>query len=307
MYSRNSSRPTLSGGGSVIATYGYDSSNRRIIKTVGTTTTHYLYDGSSNLIAETLADGTVNREYIYLDGEIIAVNDYQDTPGLYYYLNDHLGTPQQLVDASGTVVWQAAYLPFGKAQVGVADVVNNVRFPGQYFDGETGLHYNWHRYYDPSTGRYISADPIGLAGGINLYVYVDGDPINAIDPNGLAKICCRLLDSIAGSFGRKRHCYIKADDVTIYGLYPKDGKGVPRINDPRDKGGKCYDCPAKKCTDQNKCLKDAHNSYPVGNYDLLGPNSNTYAGNLARSCCDGGIPSGARIYSPGIRDNPPTP
>ena len=172
-------------GGSVIATYGYDSSNRRIIKTVGITTTHYLYDASSNLIAETMADGTVNREYIYLDGEIFVVNEYQNNPGLYYYLNDHLGTPQQLVSATGTVVWQAAYLPFGKAQIGVADVVNNVRFPGQYFDAETGLHYNWHRFYDPSTGRYINADPIGLAGGINLYAYVENDPVNAVDPWGL--------------------------------------------------------------------------------------------------------------------------
>ena len=61
--------------------------------------------------------------------------------------------------------------------------------PGQYWDAETGLHYNWHRYYDPSTGRYISADPIGLEGkDLNLYSYVGNDPINWIDPEGLARI-----------------------------------------------------------------------------------------------------------------------
>jgi RHS repeat-associated protein len=64
-------------------------------------------------------------------------------------------------------------------------VKNNLRFPGQYFDQETGLHYNWHRFYDPETGRYITADPIGLDGGMNLYAYTGGDPVNWIDPEGL--------------------------------------------------------------------------------------------------------------------------
>ena len=77
-------------------------------------------------------------------------------------------------------------LPFGRTQVQLGTVRNNLRFPGQYFDAETGLHYNWNRFYDPETGRYISADPIGLTGGMNLYAYVEGDPINAIDPQGLA-------------------------------------------------------------------------------------------------------------------------
>jgi RHS repeat-associated protein len=103
---------------------------------------------------------------------------------VYYYLNDHLGTPQLMVDSAGTVVWEAKYKPFGEAEVS-SKVVNNFRFPGQYYDQETGLHYNWHRDYDPGTGRYLTPDPLGLAGGLNLFPYVDNNPLNIHDPSGL--------------------------------------------------------------------------------------------------------------------------
>jgi RHS repeat-associated protein len=68
----------------------------------------------------------------------------------------------------------------------INELENSFRFPGQVLDSESGLYYNWHRFYDPETGRYISADPIGLAGGINLYAYTENDPINWIDPEGLS-------------------------------------------------------------------------------------------------------------------------
>jgi RHS repeat-associated protein len=107
--------------------------------------------------------------------------------GVYYwYQNDHLGTPQKLIAQDGTVVWSAQYSAFGEAVVDVATITNNLRFPGQYKDAETELHYNYHRYYDPRVGRYLRIDPIGLDGGdVNLYAYV-WNPISSIDPLGLS-------------------------------------------------------------------------------------------------------------------------
>jgi len=89
-----------------------------------------------------------------------------------FFINDHLGAPQKLFDTAGKTVWEAGYLPYGEARILIAGIENNLRFAGQYFDAETGLHYNWHRYYDPATGRYLTPDPIGLQGGVNLYGYV---------------------------------------------------------------------------------------------------------------------------------------
>jgi RHS repeat-associated protein len=110
---------------------------------------------------------------------------------LLYVYNDHLGTPQTLTDESGTVVWTATYDPFGKATINNDpdgngnSVTYNVRFPGQYEDQETGLHYNYFRYYDPSLGRYLTADPIGLLGGMNLYMYAGSNPTRLVDMYGL--------------------------------------------------------------------------------------------------------------------------
>lgn len=110
---------------------------------------------------------------------------------VYYVHNDHLGTPQAMTDAAGTVIWRASYDPFGRATVDddpdgdSKPSTLNVRFPGQYYDSETGLHYNYFRYYDPETDRYITADPIGLLGGINPYIYANANPLRWFDAYGL--------------------------------------------------------------------------------------------------------------------------
>ncbi len=98
---------------------------------------------------------------------------------------NHLGAPQSLTDANKAIVWDASFAPFGDTTDETGAVTSNLRFPGQYFDEETGTHYNYFRDYDPAVGRYLQSDPIGLAGGLNTYGYADGSPTVRIDPPGL--------------------------------------------------------------------------------------------------------------------------
>ena len=141
---------------------------------------HYGPDGE--LLFEVDQAGNT-KAYVWLDGRPLARidNDAQ----IYYYHVDRLGTPQAMTDATGTVVWKGYYDPFGNATLRVSTIENNLRLPGQYYDRETGLFYNLNRDYDPTTGRYIEFDLIGLDGGINTYTYVGGNPISYKDPPGL--------------------------------------------------------------------------------------------------------------------------
>ena len=109
---------------------------------------------------------------------------------LYFVHTDGLGTPHAMTDRSATVVWTATYDPFGKATVNEDPdndgkvVENNVRFPGHYFDIETGLYSNGARYYSPEHGRYLTADPSGIDGGLNTFGYAYQNPLVYFDPDG---------------------------------------------------------------------------------------------------------------------------
>ena len=104
---------------------------------------------------------------------------------IYHYHLDHLGTPRELTNQQGNIVWKARYKTYGNIAVkDVEEIENNLRFQGQYFDEETGLHYNRHRYYDPNIGQLITQDPIGLLGGVNNYRYAP-NPTGWVDPLGL--------------------------------------------------------------------------------------------------------------------------
>ena len=114
-----------------------------------------------------------------------------DGSAVRYLHTDQLDTPREVSDTSGNVVWQWDNSdPFGNNVAnenpgGAGTFSFPLRFPGQYFDQETQTHYNVNRDYDPAIGRYIQSDPIGLAGGVNTYGYVGGNPLSYIDSLGL--------------------------------------------------------------------------------------------------------------------------
>lgn len=156
-------------------------------------TTVYHYDESDHLLSETDGSGKTLREYIYLEGVLVAVTD--EAGAMYSVEVDHLATPRRITDAQGKLVWSWENAdPFGA--IGPNEdpdgdgkrFVFNLRFEGQYYDEVTGLFNNGVRTYDPKIGRYIEADPIGLAGGMNPYVYVDNNPVSFVDPTGLVPI-----------------------------------------------------------------------------------------------------------------------
>ena len=196
----------------IVATYRYDPFGRRISKTLNngsqSNTTYYFYS-AEGLIAEADSNGQLTKSYGYAPGSTFSTNPLwmkvpasgTQTAATYYtYQNDHLGTPQKLLNQSGVTVWSATYDGFGRAAVDAASTVtNNLRFPGQYYDAETGLHYNWMRYYDPGTGRYVMWDPIGLLGGINMYTYVQGNALRWIDPRGEIAVIIKNWKAISAA------------------------------------------------------------------------------------------------------------
>jgi len=191
-------------GGTEIARYTYNALGQRTRKVTPTGTTIYHYDQSGQLISETDAAGNDQRDYVWRNSEPVAQIDVNAGVDTVTYLHvDHLSTPRKGTNQNGELVWSwdsdafGASVPFGTVEV-------NLRFPGQYYDLETGLHYNYFRYYDPSTGRYITSDPIGLNGGLNTFGYVGGNPVNWIDPTGEIRfppVVQRVVAAVAIAIG----------------------------------------------------------------------------------------------------------
>ncbi|WP_353630322.1 RHS repeat-associated core domain-containing protein [Pseudomonas poae] len=169
------------------ASYRYDPFGRRISKTVDGITTEFFWQGDK-LIAEHHKDQ--HRSYLYEPDSFrpLALLEGFGPKATkpYHYQLDHLGTPQELTDPNGEIAWSAHYRAYGEiSRLDAGKVDNPLRFQGQYFDQESGLHYNRHRYYNPDIGRYLTPDPVKLAGGINGYQYVP-NPTGWVDPLGLS-------------------------------------------------------------------------------------------------------------------------
>jgi len=187
---------TVSSGGKVVASYSYNASGERVKKVVhgpqgDLMTSYFLYEGRS-LVAEIDEHGEPIAQYLYLDDHRPVIKLAGNEAFAIH--TDHLGAARAMSDDRGDDVWRATYTPFGEIQVVQEDVVLPLRFPGQYGDAETGLNYNYYRYFDTESGRYLSSDPTGVQAGLNTYGYVGGNPLSSIDPLGLDAIVIAFPD-----------------------------------------------------------------------------------------------------------------
>ena len=162
-------------------------------KVTGTSKPHFAYDQNGQLLGEYNSSGGVLQEFVWLGGTLIAVltNSTTAEPRVYYACSDHLNAPRVIVNAAGDVRWRWISEPFGTTVAesipnSLENLVVNLRFPGQYFDKESGLSYNYFRDYDGTMGRYVQFDPLGLGGGSpSGYDYVGGSPVSMTDRRGL--------------------------------------------------------------------------------------------------------------------------
>jgi RHS repeat-associated protein len=173
--------------GRVVGSYVYDANGLRAQKTVGKDSTQFIFNGQANLLGEYDESGASDREYVWLNGVVVASLDSSaQGMAIHYVGTDYLGTPRSVTDSSGHLVWSWDYVgeAFGDSRP-LGSYALALRFPGQYADAETGLNYNVYRDYSPSTGRYNESDPLGLLAGPATYTYVGNNPLVDIDPFGL--------------------------------------------------------------------------------------------------------------------------
>jgi len=171
-----------------------------------------------------------------------------------------------MTDESGQVVWEGEFLPFGEPLSITGTITNNLRFPGQYYDSETGLHYNWHRYYKPDVGKYMRPDPVLLLNGnpnipfllffnlmnpqkLNNYSYVQNNPPNFIDPEGLFKGRLSDIPKFLKCFRGLLKCARNIEALN---------KECQKECSKGEHGGSMYKCAIDKCWDDfQDCLKFA--------------------------------------------------
>jgi RHS repeat-associated protein len=148
---------------------------------------------------------------------------------VWFYHCDHLGTPQEMTDHTGAIIWKAEYKAWGECKSGKVKsnffenseiISNNIHFQGQYFDEETGLHYNRYRYYSPYVGRFVSKDPIGLTGGYNTYAYAP-NPIKWTDALGLKSEWQKNWEAVHGQL---------PEGYQVHHIIPKSTDSLREVN-----------------------------------------------------------------------------
>jgi len=173
-------RLTAQGGSS----YVYDGVGNRLKAVRNGVATKYVYDAAGNLLAEADASNTITRYYIYGNGLTAMVDAASNA--LYVYHFDGTGHTVALTNAAQQTANTYAYDPYGRIMAQTEAVAQPFQYAGQFgvFSEGNNLYYMRARYYDASIGRFISEDPIGFEGGLNLYAYVGGNPVMAVDPDG---------------------------------------------------------------------------------------------------------------------------
>jgi len=222
-YTWNARNVLASIAGGTSATFQYDPFGRRVSKSIGGSAQSYLYDGLNIVQELNGSNPTANLVNAGLD-EIVA-RTYSGVTS--YFLADILGNTIALTDTAGAVQTQYSYEPFGQTIATGASNTNQRQFTGRESDG-TGLYFYRARYYNPVLERFISEDPIGIAGGINLYGYVGNDPSNFTDPFGLNPSPGRSGKSDCTA-GGQFVCDCKGNRV---GLGNPPGTDVPLGDDP---------------------------------------------------------------------------
>lgn len=223
-----------------VTRFGYDALGRRVWKETRDAgepildsavwqRTEFLWNGDVLLAESADRQDPLETVYLYEPASFRPLAQVRGGKAYHYHL-DHLGTPQEMTDGQGEVVWSADLKAWGQVRVKyVGKIENPLRFQGQYCDEETGLHYNRFRYYSPGQARFIHQDPIGLLGGTNLASYAP-NPLHWLDPWGLT--CTfddranRWRDSQTGRFVKPEE-YYRTMSPSHYEQLVADGKLLP--------------------------------------------------------------------------------
>jgi RHS repeat-associated protein len=291
--------------------------------TAGLLQRYSFYTPELNLMAETelteAATPATEYEYVWFNGEPLAQIETA-TGAIHHYFNDHLGAPLLTTNTAGAVDWRVEREPYGSIFTTRAGAERHqpLGLPGQEYDAnQPERAYNIFRWYRAGWGRYTQPDPIWRELVFrefgSTYGYARTNPVRYVDPDGLdVRVCCRRLQGlIVGRILGREHCYVESNTGgrRTWGLqyFPfTDGRGIPTINYPDDKGGACGPwkpdpCPANKCFDK-ETLQYPREEYSQvsANFDagFAGRNSNTFAKCLLRKC---GVP----YVDPGLIDRAP--